>query len=99
MRVFNMNGRQYWVAVTLLAACLLQACAPSTGGLPTATATPPATTVPQPTATAFARPATPVFGAFDAARVAGLSLGDYPVVPAISATARAIYAAGVARGS
>jgi hypothetical protein len=55
--------------------------------------------VPQPTATAFARPATPVFGAFDAARVTGLSLADYPVVPAISATARAIYAAGLVQGS
>jgi hypothetical protein len=99
MRLFKVNARQYWAGLALLAACLLQACAPSSFNSPTATAAPPATPVPQPTAIAFARPATPVFGAFDAARVTGLSLSDYPVVPVISGTARAIYAAGLASGS
>ncbi len=84
-------------AIFLLAACLLPACAPAASA--TATAAPPPTPVPAQTATAFARPATPVFGSFDPARVTGLRLEDYPVIPAISATARAIYAAGLARGS
>jgi hypothetical protein len=67
-------------------------------------ATPPATpTVPVPTPTAGStlspRPAPPVLGAFDPATVAGLSLDDYPVIPEISANARAIYAAGLAAGN
>jgi len=40
-----------------------------------------------------------VFGAFDPAGVSALKLADYPVVPAISANARAIYQAGLARGN
>ncbi|MEP7358396.1 MAG: SGNH/GDSL hydrolase family protein [Anaerolineales bacterium] len=98
MRLLNCLFRPRWAAVALLAACLLPACAPAVGGASTASAA-PATAVPEPTATAFARPATPVFGSFDPARVTSLSLAEYPEVPVISATARAIYAAGVARGS
>ena len=84
-------------AIWLLAVLLLQACAPAAG----VTATPAATDTLRPvyTPTAFARPATPVFGAFDPAQVTSLRLDDYPIVPAISPTARAIYAAGLARGN
>src|SRR5205085_10374312 len=59
----------------------------------------PVTPVPQASATALPRPATPAVGAFDAAQVTRLNLPDYPAVPAIRATARALYAAGLARGS
>jgi hypothetical protein len=45
------------------------------------------------------QPATPAFGAFDPASVADLKLADYPVVPAISANARAIYLAGLQAGN
>ena len=95
MRLFNHLVRTRWAAAALLAACLLPACAPAPAASPTAAPT----QTPIPTATAFARPATPAFGAFDPARVTGLSIADYPAVPVISATARAIYAAGLARGS
>src|SRR5260221_8977529 len=49
-------------------------------------------------ATPIARPPTPVFGAFDPASVNRIKLDEYPVIPTISATARAIYQAGLARG-
>ncbi len=74
---------------------LLGGCAPAT---PAATAT-PLTAVPTPTAAVLDRPAPPVMGVFDEASVATIKLDDYPVIPEISATARAIYAAGLAAGN
>jgi hypothetical protein len=41
----------------------------------------------------------PTLGAFDAATVAHISLDDYAIIPEISATARAVYAAGLAAGN
>jgi GDSL-like lipase/acylhydrolase family protein len=99
MHLFSIQFRKPWATLALFAACLLQACGPAAGVKPTPTTAQPATRLPVPTATAFARPATPVFGAFDPARVTSLSLADYPIVPTFSAAARAIYAAGLARGS
>jgi hypothetical protein len=94
MHLLNIQPRRRWVVLTLLAVMtMLPACANASLS-PTATSAPPSATV-----MTFALPATPVFGAFDPARVTSLSLADYPVVPTISATARAIYAAGLARGS
>jgi hypothetical protein len=40
-----------------------------------------------------------VFGVFDPASVNHLKIDDYPVIPAVSANARAIYAAGQAQGN
>ena len=82
----------------LIGACvLLGACGPAvTPVSPTSTAAP--TTVPTVAATTIARPATPVFGAFDLKSVSSIKLDDFPVIPAISATARAIYQAGIAAG-
>jgi hypothetical protein len=40
-----------------------------------------------------------VFGAFDPASVASIDLADFPVIPEIGPTARALYADGLARGS
>ena len=93
---------------------LLCACAPSVlTAQPTASASPTASPPVQPmhatsaptspqwgTATvALVRPATPVFGSFDPARVRDIKLDDYPIVPTISPAARAIYQAGLARGN
>src|SRR5579859_2256660 len=75
---------------------VLGACGPA----PAATATRAASTAP-PTAApaAIAHPPTAVFGGFNPASVSSIELDDYPVVPTISANARAIYAAGLARGN
>lgn len=77
----------------LVSACVwLSACGPAaTASAPTATLT-VAATIP-------ARPATPVFGAFKPDSVNSIKLDDFPVIPAISATARAIYKDGLARGN
>src|SRR5262245_47906701 len=82
-----------WLA---LFAMLLVGCAPAS--TPTAA---PTASLPAPTETAavLARPVPPVLGQFDPASVAALKLDDYPIIPAISATARAIYAAGLAAGN
>jgi len=81
-----------WLA---LLGVLLAGCAPAT---PTTT---PTVVVPTPTAEAVVliRPAPPVLGAFDPATVAAIRLDDYPIIPVISATAHAIYAAGLAAGN
>ena len=86
-----------WLALLIGACVLLGACRPATTPVPP-TATVVATTVPTVAATAPARPATPVFGAFDPKTVSGIKLDEYPIIPAISATARAIYQAGIAAG-
>jgi hypothetical protein len=78
-------------AYLLLGACT-SAPAATTGG-PTVSPTRPLAATPVP------RPPTPVFGAFDPASVSNVNLDDYPVIPVISATARAIYQAGLARGN
>ena len=76
---------------------LLAGCASATPA-PTAAATVP---VPTPSvANALSpRPAPPKLGSFDPASVAAISLDDYPIIPEISANARAIYAAGLAAGN
>ena len=82
----------------LIGACvLLGACGPAATASPPAN-TPPPTAVPTVAAAAIARPATPVFGSFNPSSVSSIKLGDFPVIPAISATARAIYQAGLGRG-
>ena len=95
MRLLNrMAG---WSGAVLLGACLvLGACGPA----PAATAdSPTSTLVPTATEAAITRPPTPVFGAFDPASVGAIKLDGYPVIPSISANARAIYRAGLARGN
>src|SRR5205085_2008209 len=85
-----------WSCAWLLGACLvLGACGPA----PAATATATNASVPTAAATPIAHPPTPVFGAFDPVGVNRIKLDDYPVIPTISATARAIYQAGLARGN
>ncbi len=79
------------IAVGLWLAACGGVPAPTSG---TATSRPAAATL-----TPVPRPPTPVFGAFDPATVSSLKLDDYPIIPTISATARAIYLAGVARGN
>jgi hypothetical protein len=81
----------------LLSICLLLgACSPA----PAATsAGPTASPAPTAAATLIPRPPAPVFGAFNPASVGSIKLDDFPVVPAIGATARAIYQAGLARGN
>ena len=56
---------------------------------------PAATDVPA----AAPRPAPPKLGTFDPASVAGIRLDDYPVIPAITPAAVAVYRAGLARGN
>jgi hypothetical protein len=86
-----------WLAVVAAACLIFGACGPAATPLPpTSTAVPAA--APTASAAAIARPATPVFGAFDPNRVSNIKLDDFPVIPAISATARAIYQAALARG-
>ena len=83
-----------WLSLLIGACVLLGACgAAVTPVPPTRTAV-----VPTVAATVPARLATPVFGAFDPKSVSGIKLSDFPVIPAISATARAIYQAGIAAG-
>ncbi len=84
------------VSVILLS-WLLAGCASAT---PSPTLAP---TVPVPTPTAESavrpRPAPPKLGAFDPATVAHINLDDYAIVPEISATASALYTAGLAAGN
>jgi hypothetical protein len=68
---------------------LLAACSPA--GAPSQT---PAVEPPT-----LVSPPLPALDTFDPASVAGIDLADYPIVPAISANARAIYQAGLARGN
>ncbi len=75
------------------ASLVLGACGPAPANGPTPAPVSTAATTP------IARPPTPVFGAFDPASVSQIKLDDYPIIPAISATARAIYQAGQARGN
>jgi hypothetical protein len=82
------------VALLVGAGLVLGACSPAHS----ATASSQATT-PVPESSPVARPATPVFGAFNPATVSSLKIDDYPAIPTISATARAIYRAGLARGN
>ena len=84
------------VAPLLGAILVLGACSPAPAA--TATVSSPSKT-PVPEASPVARPPTPVFGAFNPATVSNLKIDDYPVIPTISATARAIYQAGLARGN
>jgi hypothetical protein len=85
------------LAVLLGAGLVLGACGPAaTASSPTNT--PPPTAAPTVAATVPARPATPVFGTFDPKSVSSIQLDDFRVIPAISATARAIYQAGIAAG-
>lgn len=76
----------------LLALALLAACSPAAA--PTPTEPPSASAVPT-----VVSPPLPALESFDPASVAHISLADYPVIPAISANARAIYQAGLARGN
>jgi hypothetical protein len=76
-------------ACALLAAWLLAACSPA--------ATPSAEPALAPPT--LVSPPLPALDAFDPASVASIDLADYPVIPAISANARAIYLAGLARGN
>jgi hypothetical protein len=88
---------QVCLALLVGACVLLGACSPAvTGPAPTNTAL--QTPAPTVAATTVARPPTPVFGAFNPSSVSAIKLDDFPVIPAISATARAIYQAGLARG-
>ena len=89
---------QVWLAVMVGACLVLGACGPAATANPPTT-TPVPTAAPTATVAALARPATPVFGAFDPSSVSNIKLDDFPVVPTISATARAIYQAGLARGN
>ncbi|MCC7360122.1 MAG: SGNH/GDSL hydrolase family protein [Anaerolineales bacterium] len=73
--------------------CLLASCAPAT---PAPTSTLPAAT---PSVALSPRPAPPKLGSFDPAGVAAINLNDYPIIPEISANARAVYAAGLAAGN
>lgn len=76
------------------AAVLVGACA--SASLP-ASPLPPANTAAA--GDAGPRPTAPVLGSFDPAEVAGIRLLDTPVVPVVSASARMIYQAGLARGN
>jgi hypothetical protein len=69
-------------------AWLLAACS--------AAATPSTAPAAQPT---MVNPTLPPLEAFDPAFVDGVDLSDYPIIPEISANARAIYQAGLARGN
>ena len=81
----------------VLGACLmLGACGPARAATATRAAS---TAVPTAAAAAIAHPPTAVFGGFDPASVSNIKLDNYPVIPTISANARAIYEAGLARGN
>jgi hypothetical protein len=92
------SRRMLGLCVVLLVAggLVLGACSPAPAA--TATASGPSKT-PVPEASPVARPPAPVFGAFNPATVSNLKIDDYPVIPTIGATARAIYQAGLARGN
>ncbi len=77
----------------LLAVALLAACSPAAG--PPTPILPPLTLAP-PT---LVSPPLPALESFDPASVADINLADYPVIPEISANARALYQAGLARGN
>jgi hypothetical protein len=78
------------ISLVLLFAILLPACAQAA---PTPT---PAQSLAPPT---LVSPPLPALDAFDPASVADIDLADYPVIPEISANARAVYQAGLARGN
>jgi hypothetical protein len=78
-------------ALVVLGALLLAACQPAATPSPTA---PPPAALPT-----IVSPPLPALDAFDPASVADIDLAAYPVIPAISDNARAIYAAGLARGN
>ena len=70
---------------------LLAACSPLADRTPTAAPTPAPPTI--------VSPALPALDSFDSASVAEIDLAAYPVIPEISANARAIYQSGLARGN
>lgn len=86
------------LALLALLGGLLAACAAVDPALPSPTPTGVRAAAATATLPAPARPAPPVFGAFDPASVAGIDLASFAIIPEISANARAIYAAGLARG-
>lgn len=79
------------VLLFLASACAPAASAPTPAPL-SLTATEPPTEV-------IKRPAPPILGQFDPASVQNIKLEDYPIVPEVSLTARAIYLAGLERGN
>jgi hypothetical protein len=87
------TSRRVFVTLVLavVAVLLLSACQPA--------ATPAPTTEAKAALPTLVSPALPPLDAFDPASVAGIDLAAYPVIPTISANARAIYQTGLARGN
>ena len=83
----SLAHRAHWLFLAL-AAALLAGCQTAA---PTAT---PTNVLPT-----LVSPALPALDSFDPASVADIDLAAYPVIPAISTNARAIYQAGLARGN
>lgn len=83
-----LRTRLTYVFFLAAAAVLLAACQPAT-----------ATVAPTNSPPTIVSPALPALDGFDPASVSAIDLADYPVIPAISANARAIYQAGLARGN
>jgi hypothetical protein len=92
-RIRAMPTARRFILLSIVCLCLgllLAACQPAA---PTPTVAP---TAALPT---IVSPAPPALESFDPASVAAIDLAAYPVIPEISANARAIYESGLARGN
>ena len=77
----------------MIALVLISACSPA-AGTPVPSALAPTVALPT-----IVSPQLPPLEAFNPASVGGIDLAGYPIIPEISANARAIYQTGLARGN